>query len=294
MRARTLPAVLVALQVLLSGAPSAAPRPDAVVFRGFPVDPALFRDDVASIADEIVGRHGLEEWRAAVIANELHRHLGIYSIIGVKMGIRARELLNATLDDLEVTSLASNEPPLSCLNDGLQASTGASLGRGSISIDPSGDPSGTMAGAIFMKEGKRLKITVKDSVIAGIREDIRSAVAEHGERRDAADAVARRQFRIGVGVDLREHDVIMLRRLGREHRPEGPAGAAPTRPEVDHHRPRAAGHVVEVSGVERHRRPGQQFLRAPAADGCLGHAVGSHAVSRRAVRACDQHADLGK
>ncbi|MCU0639725.1 MAG: nucleoside hydrolase, partial [Candidatus Krumholzibacteria bacterium] len=134
------------LQTVKYGGKAAAPRPDAVVFRGFPVDPALFRDDVASIADEIVVRHGLEEWRAAVIANELHRHLGIYSIIGVKMGIRARELMNATLDDLEVTSLASSEPPLSCMNDGLQASTGASLGRGSISVDPAGKS----AGAIFM------------------------------------------------------------------------------------------------------------------------------------------------
>jgi len=123
-----------------------------------------------------------------VIANELHRHLGIYSIIGVKMGIRARELLNATLDDLEVTSLASSEPPLSCMNDGLQASTGASLGRGSISIDPSGKS----AGAIFIKGGKRLKMTVKDGVIAGIREDIRRAITEHGDLTPAYFAEVRR------------------------------------------------------------------------------------------------------
>jgi len=180
------------LQTVKYGGKGAAPRPDAVVFRWIPVDPVLFRDDVAPIAAEIVRRHGLEEWRAAVIANELHRHLGIYSIIGVKMGIRARELLNATLDDLEVRSLASSEPPLSCMNDGLQASTGASLGRGSISIDPSGDPSGKSAGAIFMKEGKRLKMTVKDSVIAGIREDIRRAVAEHGDLTPAYFAEVRR------------------------------------------------------------------------------------------------------
>ncbi len=180
------------LQTVKYGGKPAAPRPDAVVFRGIPVDPALFRDDVASIAAEVVRRHGLEEWRAAVIANELHRHLGIYSIIGVKMGIRARELLNATLDDLEVKSLASNEPPLSCMNDGLQASTGASLGRGSISIDPSGDPSEKSAGAIFIKGRRRLKMTVKDNVIAGIRKDIRRAVAEHGDLTPAYFAEIRR------------------------------------------------------------------------------------------------------
>ena len=120
------------------------------------------------------------------------------------------------------------------------------------------------------------------------------AALEHREGRDAADAVARGKFGVGVGVDFREHDVGALRRFRREHRGEGAAWTAPARPEVDDHRPRAAGHLVEVSGVERHRRPGQQFLRAPAADRRLGQALGGDAVSRRTVRTGDQHGDLGK
>ncbi len=165
------------LQAVKYGGGGAASLRNAVVFGEFPVDPALMRSDIALMAAEIIKRHGLEEWKAAVITNELHRHLGIYSILGVKMGIRAREILNATLDDLEVISHASLRPPLSCMNDGLQASTGASLGRGTISIDPSC----MAAEAVFVKGGTRLRMTVRDDVVAGIREKIRRAIAEYGD-----------------------------------------------------------------------------------------------------------------
>jgi pyrimidine-specific ribonucleoside hydrolase len=176
------------LQSVRHGGAAPASMREAVVFAEFPADPEFLREDIASIAEEIIRRHGLEEWRAAVIANELHRHLGIYSILGVKMGIRAREILDASLDELEVTSRASSEPPLSCMNDGLQASTGASLGRGTISIDPAG----RAPEAVFIKEGRRLTLALKDDIVAGIRDDIRRAISEHGDLTPAYFADVRR------------------------------------------------------------------------------------------------------
>ena len=50
------------------------------------------------------------------------------------MGVRAREILHAPMDGIRAVSKAGNKPPLSCMNDGLQAAAGASLGRGAIRI----------------------------------------------------------------------------------------------------------------------------------------------------------------
>jgi pyrimidine-specific ribonucleoside hydrolase len=147
-----------------------------VVFGQFPSDPGIIREDIRPLIGELIDRHGYEEWRAAVLTNELHRHLGIYSLLGVKMGIRAREILGATLDDLEVESYAGLNPPLSCMNDGLQVSTGATLGRGTIRVETSKPH----PGAIFIKGDERVRLRLKDSIVAGIKKDIAGAIENYG------------------------------------------------------------------------------------------------------------------
>ncbi|MDD5507267.1 MAG: nucleoside hydrolase [Bacteroidales bacterium] len=107
---------------------------DSQVLDHFPADPGFFAEDIRGIVDRIIRAHGLEEWRAGVLTNELHRHLGAYAIIGTKMGLRAREYFRAGHDQLKVVSYAGSIPPVSCLNDGLQVSTGATLGHGLIRI----------------------------------------------------------------------------------------------------------------------------------------------------------------
>jgi pyrimidine-specific ribonucleoside hydrolase len=92
------------------------------------------------------------------------------------MGIRARELLAAPFDTLEVVSYAGSTPPLSCLNDGLQVSTGASLGRGTIEVrDDAKKPA-----AEFLKGDIRLTLTVKPEYVARIKADIAAAVERFG------------------------------------------------------------------------------------------------------------------
>ncbi len=149
---------------------------ESVVLREFPADPGLFRDDVAPRAAEIINAHGLEEWKACLLTNELHRHLGIYSLVGAKMGIYARELLEAPFDTLTVVSHAGSAPPLSCLNDGLQVSTGASLGRGTISVNPDGH----QPAAEFIYRGMVLTLTLKPEYVKQIRADISAALDRFG------------------------------------------------------------------------------------------------------------------
>jgi pyrimidine-specific ribonucleoside hydrolase len=176
------------IELFERGGDRGVPARRSVVLRSFPVAPSMMRDDVAGIVPELIERHGLEEWKAAWLTSELHRHLGIYSVIGAKMGIRARELLGASLDEVEVTSRAGLAPPLACLNDGLQVATGASLGRGTIAVDET-QP---RPAAEFVSSGQSVELSLRDEVIERIRGDIRRAVRQHGNLTPAYFAEVRR------------------------------------------------------------------------------------------------------
>jgi len=149
---------------------------EVVVLDTFPTRAESFKPDLRAMADKILRKYGMEEWKATVLTNELHRHLGIYSIIGAKMGIYARERLTAPLDSLTVVSMAGNKPPVSCLNDGLQVSTGASLGRGTIEIDDSSP----RAAAIFIYNDQKLTLKLKEHIVRQIKDDIRAAIKTYG------------------------------------------------------------------------------------------------------------------
>lgn len=147
------------------------------VFKTFPIDENMFADDVAANMSEIIAKYGFSEWRAGVLTNEIHGHLGIYAIVGVKMGTRVREYFNIGVDDIHITSFAGNHPPTSCMNDGLQVSVGATIGHGLITIS---DEELKRPEAIFQFKNQKIKLRLKDEYWTQIRNDVKSAIAEHG------------------------------------------------------------------------------------------------------------------
>ena len=162
---------------ILTGKPDSESR----VFSRFPEDVTLFAADVAGAMKDIIPRYGHSEWRAGVLTNELHGHLGIYAIIGVKMGIRAREYFNIGVDDVEVVTHAGLVPPISCMNDGLQVSTGGTLGHGLISVsNESVRPEAT-----FSFKGKTIRMKLKPQYAAQIREDVAEGIRLHGDLTEA-------------------------------------------------------------------------------------------------------------
>ena len=141
------------------------------VIKSFPVDTSFYMADVQLFMNDIIDRHGLPEWNSGILANELHRHLGVYSIIGVKMGILAREYFHIGVDEMTVVSRAGSTPPLSCMNDGLQVSTGATPGHGLLRvIDENCRPA-----AEFTYHDRKITVTLKDEIsdlIAGHLKEI--------------------------------------------------------------------------------------------------------------------------
>lgn len=102
------------------------------VIESFDIPVGNYTVDVQAIAAQTIEKFGAEEWKRIVLTNEIHGHLGIYSTLGAKMGVLAREIFleKGIDDDIAVLSYAGSKPPVSCFNDGLQVSTGATMGHG--------------------------------------------------------------------------------------------------------------------------------------------------------------------
>ena len=173
-------------QISVSGTPDFLPviidvidsekEDKSIIFSQFPVDANLFEEDVAGLSRHIISEYGLREWKIVVLTNEFHEHLGIYSIIGAKMGLRAREFYNIGIDELIIESLAGSNPPVSCLNDGLQVSTGATLGHGTIVVGD-GDP---VPAARFTFKNSTIEIRLRENLRNQIREDVKKGVQQYG------------------------------------------------------------------------------------------------------------------
>ncbi len=153
----------------------------SVTFKQFPNESRLYREDIRQFMSQIIERHGRREWRIVVLTNEFHDHLGIYSVIGAKMGLRAREYFHVGLDELSVVSYAGSEPPISCFNDGLQVSTGATLGHGTISLSTD---SPQMPKATFTFKNKTISLQLKEEYWDRAKKDIKQAIKQHGPLTD--------------------------------------------------------------------------------------------------------------
>ena len=151
------------------------------VLKLIPGDTAAYQSDVAGIMEEAINKYGKEEWNAGVLANELHRHLGVYATIGVKMGIRAREYFGAGIDEMYVLSHAGLTPPFSCMNDGLQVSTGATLGHGLIEVSP--DPT-HLPRAEFTYLGQKIAVELRNEYREKIEGKIKELATIHGLNSD--------------------------------------------------------------------------------------------------------------
>jgi pyrimidine-specific ribonucleoside hydrolase len=148
----------------------------SIIFTEYPKDKHHYRPDIQPVMEAVLKRFGEEEWNSILLTSELHRHLGIYSILGAKMGVYAREILDASLDELQVTSYAGNKTPLSCFNDGLQVSTGATLGHGLIQVMEDNP----RIEVVFEKNGTAIHIRLKQEVVRQIEQHIENALKEHG------------------------------------------------------------------------------------------------------------------
>jgi len=148
------------------------------IMKGIPLDPGAYQPAAAELVKEgIPEKYGHEEWATLVLTNEVHQHVGIYSIVGGKMGLRARELLQATPRSVNVTVETGLHPPLSCIVDGLQVALGSTFAQDLIHAPATESP---QAAAVFEYKGRKLRLSLKADVEQKIADAIAKAIKDCG------------------------------------------------------------------------------------------------------------------
>src|SRR6056297_2465394 len=92
---------------------------------------------------------------------KLHGHAGPYLNLGIKMGLLALDTLDVKgYFDLSTEVQLEYKTPMSCLVDGLQISTGCTMGKGNIKVK--NIPG--MIRVIFKSGNRTLSVTLKPTV----------------------------------------------------------------------------------------------------------------------------------
>ena len=97
-------------------------------------------------------------------------------MLGVKMGLYVKDFFNADglTGHIGIVAYTGSVPPVSCLLDGLQASTGSTLGHGLIKVAESSAP--PRAEATFTCGEKSITVSLKPEYESQIQADIRRGV----------------------------------------------------------------------------------------------------------------------
>lgn len=100
---------------------------------------------------------------------KFHGHIGPYVIIGYKIGIIANKLLDSDPFSKKVKVWTKKLPPKSCVIDGIQLSSGCTIGKGSIVVK-----NGEFLKTEFSNnEGKRIQISLKMQIKEEIEQNVK-------------------------------------------------------------------------------------------------------------------------
>ena len=100
---------------------------------------------------------------------QFHGHIGPYVVLGYRMGKYAKSQLN-TIDRINVQ--INQRPPVSCILDGLQLSTGCTVGRNKIRVVKRQ----SFDKAVFYSKSKKLKIILKTKLQSLLKKSQKSAL----------------------------------------------------------------------------------------------------------------------
>ena len=113
--------------------------------------------------------------------SEFHGHLGPFVVVGYRMGEVANRLLGADAFAKTAVVLTGGKPPRSCTIDGIQLSSGCTIGKGTIGVVDQGE-----VASIFLSKtsGRQVRISLKAERL----EEITSTPSE------SMEGLARRLF----------------------------------------------------------------------------------------------------
>ncbi|MHA1269544.1 MAG: FmdE family protein [Candidatus Helarchaeota archaeon] len=130
------------------------------------------------------------------MAIKFHGHLGPFLVLGLKMGEYAKNYIKPVdFKDIsaEVT-LSLLKPPESCILDGIQISSGCTIGKRNLIINESETPS---IKAIFKGNNREIIIKVKEIALGVIRHNLsdhHGAHHHHESPEDLAKDILEKDF----------------------------------------------------------------------------------------------------
>jgi len=148
------------------------------VLKTFPLEPEAYQPAAAELIRQgVIERFGEEEWATVVLTHELHNHVGIMTVVGAKMAVRARELMHAPMRQVKVVAETGPEPPFACALDGLQAGLSSTFAQQLIEAPETDTP--TLAATFTLGE-KTLRLELRPEYAKRIRQYIHTAIDTHG------------------------------------------------------------------------------------------------------------------
>jgi pyrimidine-specific ribonucleoside hydrolase len=124
----------------------------------------------------IPDKFGREEWAAIVLTHEFHQHVGIYTVLGAKMGVRAREALNAPTRNVMVEMETGPDQPMACVADGVQASIGSTYAQNLIAMPTVNKP---VVSGVFTYRDASVRVRLKEEYQARIERFIVEALMKY-------------------------------------------------------------------------------------------------------------------
>jgi formylmethanofuran dehydrogenase subunit E len=91
---------------------------------------------------------------------EFHGHLGPYVVIGYKMGLIANQKLGSDPFFKKAVVWTHEKPPMSCVIDGIQFSSGCTTGKASLLVEYGDIPKAKFTN----KNGKEIQIMLKPKI----------------------------------------------------------------------------------------------------------------------------------
>ena len=106
-----------------------------------------------------------------VALQRFHGHLGVYVTLGLRMGAIGKRRFGH-YKGLTATVRSGLEPPMRCVLDGVQFSSGCTMGKGNIALESGSEPE-----VAFEKDGRRIRIGLR----SGWRERIDQEMSKDKE-----------------------------------------------------------------------------------------------------------------
>lgn len=97
--------------------------------------------------------------------SDFHGHLGPFVVIGYRIGEIGNRELGEDPFGKKVSVHTGTTPPISCIIDGIQLSSGCTLGKGNLTVEDEGEPI-----AVFSAENKKLRVSLKEEIQDKIEE----------------------------------------------------------------------------------------------------------------------------